>query len=89
MSSTNANQRLEERFPTNIPVKIKLINANNWFEAKLINLSKNGACVEGGFTSKIGSTVELTLPNIDNYRILAHVVWTCGGKTGLRLIFSS
>jgi hypothetical protein len=88
-SSNVANKRQEERFPTNIPVKMKIINGTNWSEGKLTNLSKNGACLEGLFSRKIGTTIEVILPNIANYTILANVVWTNGGKTGLRFIFTS
>ncbi len=87
-SSNNANKRQEERFPTDIPVKMKIINDINWSEGKITNLSKNGACLEGLFPRKVGTTIEVVLSSIANHTILANVVWTNGGRTGLRFIFS-
>jgi hypothetical protein len=86
------SKRTEERFPTNIPVKIRAINGTDWYQGRLVNMSKSGACLEGRFTRKVGTAIEVyltsSLHNMPNHCILASIVWASGEKTGLRFIFS-
>lgn len=86
-------KRSEIRTNTDIPIKIKIINDKYWYEGRMINLSRSGACIEGVSHFPAGTAIEIIATLKDpakQYSILAHVVWADGeaDRSGLRFLYA-
>lgn len=87
-----AKTRAEPRFKTDVSVRIKNINASSYYQGKLTSLSKSGACIEGKFSWKVGTPVEmiavLQTDRVKYHNISAHVIWTEENRIGIKFVFA-
>jgi len=78
------------RFRTDLTAKIRMVGAPDWNTAKVVNLSKGGACVEINPMFENGALVEfsVTSNNSDQrlHEFMAKVVWVEGSHCGLQFI---
>jgi hypothetical protein len=87
-----SDTRREQRFKTDVSIKIKNMNASSYYNGKLTSLSKSGGCVEGKFSWKIGTPVEiiavLQTDRTKYHTISAHVIWIEEDKIGVKFLFA-
>lgn len=82
--------RTEIRYRIEVDVKVRLEGTFQWQSAKLVNLSRSGACVNSKLQLDVARPVELEIPvlagaeHLGIRRLLAEIVWAKGQKYGLK-----
>ena len=91
LSNEKGSRRTEIRTKTDIPIKMKIANQRDWYEGRMVNLSRSGACIEGIPDFDRGTVIEVIVSlaaTKKHYSIMAYIVWSDENRTGLRFLYA-
>ncbi len=87
---SDKSKRKHTRFETEATGKIRRLSGGDWLQAKILNLSKGGACIQTNTTFTKGDIIELHVDSKaakrTGHTFMSRIVWIAKDEMGIQFI---